>query len=488
MRNPDSYGRCLLLILLPYFLLWALLPGLLIESLPLDVVEGVYWGQEWQWGYYKHPPLPAWVLYLFQQGIGDFGPFLLSQLCIALTLLCVWRLGCRILDRQRAAFGVLALMGVYFFTWPTIEFNHNVAQMPIWAAAVLLFHRAISDWRSTDWLLLGLVSGLGMLTKYSYIMLLAAMFLGLLTHPKLRSGLLKPQPWLGVLVMGLVFLPHLWWLMEHDFLPFNYAAARSEAAAASASRWLGPLKFLLVQLVDHLPLLLILLLAGFWRRDSWQRRASGSAFLFWVGLMPALLTALGALITGAGTRDMWGAPMWNLSGLMLAALVPATVLAQRWRRLCWSFAVFLGVLTVLMTLFVGFKDQIRDKPSRTGWPDRALAQALQQQWQQNTDCPLSLVAGDYWLAEMLAINLHPRASAIPDADLGLAPWADMARIRQQGVVLVWQAKERRWQQSLPEAGDWDMEGELAQPWPRLPEREPLLLRWRIWLPETSCQH
>lgn len=486
MPTPTAPERGLLRLLIVYFLAWGLLPGLLVESLPLDVVEGVYWGQEWQWGYYKHPPLPAWVLYLFERALGDVGPFVLSQLCIALTLFCVWHIGCRTLDRPRAAFGVLALMGVYFFTWPTIEFNHNVAQMPIWAAAVLLFHRGITHWRHADWLLLGLVSGLGLLTKYSYIMLLAAMFLWLVVQPSLRAGLLKLQPWAGVLVMGLVFLPHLLWLVEYDFLPFSYAAARSEAAAATESRWLGPLKFLLVQLVDHLPLLILLLLAGFWRRRCWQAPLASSAFLFWIGLMPALLTALGALLTGAGTRDMWGAPMWNLSGLMLAALMPAAVLAQYWRRLCWVFTGFLGVLTVLMVLFVGFKDQIRDKPSRTGWPDAALANGLQQQWQQRSACPLSLVAGDYWLAETVAINLSPRAAAIPDADFTLAPWADAERLRRQGGLLIWASGDRRWQQALPEAGHWDAEGELMLPWPRLPEREPLAVQWRLWLPEGRC--
>lgn len=479
--------RTLLAILLPYLLIWGVLPGFLVESLPLDVVEGVYWGQEWQWGYYKHPPLPAWGLYLLQQLLGDVGPFLLSQLCIALTLFCVWRLGLRMLDPSRAAFGVLALMGVYFFTWPTIEFNHNVAQMPVWAAAVLLFQRAITAQRLTDWLLLGLVSGLGLLTKYSYVMLLATMFLWLLLQPGLRRQLLAPAPWLGVGLMVLVFLPHLLWLIQHDFLPFSYAAARADAAAASQSRWFGPLKFLAVQLIDHLPLMLLLLLAGFWRRGCWQWPASGSALLFWFGLMPALLTALGALISGAGTRDMWGAPMWNLSGLMLAALLSAPALERRWPALCRVVAVFLALLTVLMLLFVGFKDQLRDKPSRTGWPDQAMAQVVQQQWLAHTACPLQLVAGDYWLAEMLAINLEPRPSVIPDAELSLAPWADLERIRQQGALLVWRVSDARWQQALPEAGHWDAEGELAVPWPRLPDHDPLLLRWRLWLPDARCQ-
>ena len=477
----------LLPLLVPYFVLVGLIPGMLVESLPLDVVEGVYWGQEWQWGYYKHPPLPAWVLYLFEQALGDLGPYLLSQLCILATLVCVWRLGLRLLDPARAAFGVLALMGVYFFTWPTIEFNHNVAQMPIWACAVWLFHRGITHWRYQDWLLLGGVSGLGLLTKYSYIMLLAAMFLWLLVRAELRPRLLRPQPWLGVVVMGLVVLPHLLWLLEHDFLPFSYAASRSAAAATAESRWWGPLKFLVVQLIDHLPLLLVLLLTGFWRLRCWHKPLKGSAFLFWMGVMPALLTALGALITGAGTRDMWGAPMWNLSGLMLASVVSMDALTQRWHRLRWGFAILLGLLAVLMLLFVGFKDQIRDKPSRTGWPDRALAAEIEQIWQTHSRCSLSLVAGEYWLAETVAINLRPRASAIPDADMTLAPWVDEARLAKQGAFLIWQTGDARWRDALPQAGQWDAAGEVQVPWPRLPEREPLSLQWRLWLPATDCR-
>ena len=486
MRSVDQVAcRGLSWLVVGQLLLWALLPGLLVESLPLDVVEGIAWGQEWQWGYYKHPPLPAWVLYLFYRAFGDAGPFILSQLCIGLTLLCVWRLGCRMLGRPRAAFATLALFGVYFFTWPTIEFNHNEAQMPIWAVAALLFHRGISHWRYRDWLLLGLVAGLGLLTKYAFVMLLAAMFLWLLLQSRPGAGLLRPQPWLGVLVMALVCLPHLLWLFQHEFLPFSYASTR--AAAAAAEGWTAPLRFLLVQLLDHLPLLLLLLLAGFWRPGSWQAPQPGSGFLFWMGLAPALLTVLGALLTGAGTRDMWGAPMWNLSGLMLAALIPESVLAQRWRRLYLCFAVFLALLTVLMLLFIGGKDQIRHKPSRTGWPDRALAAALQQQWQRYSSCSLQLVAGEYWLAELVATSLEPRASAIPDAQPELAPWVDLPRMRRQGMMLIWQADGDRWQQALPEAGRWDAEGELSLPWPRLPEQAPLVIHWRLWLPQADCE-
>src|SRR5579859_7538300 len=41
--------------------LWTLVPTLLCRNLPLDVLEGIAYGQHWQWGYWKHPPLP-WIL------------------------------------------------------------------------------------------------------------------------------------------------------------------------------------------------------------------------------------------------------------------------------------------------------------------------------------------------------------------------------------------------------------------------------------------
>ena len=79
-----------------YVLAWSFLPPLLSASLPLDVVESLAWGREWEWGYYKHPPLAPWVLHLFYVAFGKAGPFLLSQLCIATTLWMVWRTGCRL--------------------------------------------------------------------------------------------------------------------------------------------------------------------------------------------------------------------------------------------------------------------------------------------------------------------------------------------------------------------------------------------------------
>ena len=41
--------------------LWTLVPALTHHNLPLDVIEQTAWGAEWQLGYFKHPPMAAWL-------------------------------------------------------------------------------------------------------------------------------------------------------------------------------------------------------------------------------------------------------------------------------------------------------------------------------------------------------------------------------------------------------------------------------------------
>ena len=125
LSSPQSRTslRAIVLAAAIYVLAWSLLPPLLSASVPLDVAESLSWGREWQWGYYKHPPLAPWVLEVFYRAFGHVGPFLLSQLFIVATLWLVWRTGCRLMSRERALLGALLTMGVAYYTRPALEFT-----------------------------------------------------------------------------------------------------------------------------------------------------------------------------------------------------------------------------------------------------------------------------------------------------------------------------------------------------------------------------
>src|SRR5664279_3513031 len=54
-------GTALAVLLGLHLIVWTAIPIIMGHSLPLDAVEGLALGKEWQLGYWKHPPLAWWL-------------------------------------------------------------------------------------------------------------------------------------------------------------------------------------------------------------------------------------------------------------------------------------------------------------------------------------------------------------------------------------------------------------------------------------------
>ncbi len=482
-----------------YALVWSVLPPLLSSSLPFDVVESLSWGREWQWGYYKHPPLAPWVLHLFYRAFGDVGPFLLSQGCIAATLWLVWLTGRRLMDGQRAFIGTALTMGVAFYTRPALEFNHNIAQMPLWAALAWALLAALQSGRLRHWLLLGLLAGLGMLTKYSIAIVLGCLGLYLLTSPA-RRALRSPGPWLALLVALLVLAPHLVWLRQTDWLPMAYAGERS--AAASRHPHLAALGFLATQALNHLPLAVIVLIAALLAR---RRVVTGGArapalrlhshwpgYLWTIALAPGLLvTALGLLL-GLRIRDMWGVPMWAFSGLLVAAWLPGRWLAAMRPALLRGVVLWMVLATLLSMAWLGWGAQWRQRPSRTDWPQAALAAQAQSEWAALSHCPLRVVAGNYWLAGLVAVRGEGWPSVLITGDARYSPWITRQRLAQEGALWLREPNEAGvppapLDSARNTAGMAMRSGVWRLAWPHDPQGPPLMLHWTAYVPAACAR-
>lgn len=480
-----------------YLLAWSVLPALLGQSFALDVVESLSWGQEWQWGYYKHPPLAPIVLNIFYEALGRFGPYVLSQLCIVLTLWMVWCTGCRLMDARRAWMGTVLTMGVAYYNFPAIEFNHNIAQMPIWAALGYLFVAALQDGKLRQWALLGVVAGLGMLTKYSMGVLLLTFGVYVLGSAQHRKLLLRPGPWLAIACMLLVLAPHLLWLQAMDGLPFVYASGR--ALAQDGHPRLEALGFPLTQLAAHLPVWLVL---GFaW----WRTRPQASAEAFrWhthspqllavLTLLPGLIVVVLGVVLGLRLRDMWGSPMWAFSGLLVMACLPDQRLSAMQPKLLRGMALWLVLVTIFMLVYMSWGAQLRKRPGRVDWPSAVIAAQADRAWQQHSSCPLDTVAGDYWLSGLVSAYGATRPSVLIDNDPRFSPWVDSARLQQHGALWLWQAKGDGAAQppqplaSLPQDNATQIyEGVWRIQWPYAPSGAPLLLHWRAYVPTVCAQ-
>ena len=461
------------------------MPSYLSNSYPLDVAEGIYWGREWQWGYYKHPPLSSWILYGFYKIFGSIGPYLLSQLTIILTLWLVYLLGKRIMSPERSALGSLLLLAIFYYVWPTLEFNHNIAQFPIWAGILYSLHLSIFDNRLRHWLLLGVLAGLGMLVKYFVAVLLVVAILFSLGRSR-RHVWKTAGPWLALLLATLIFLPNLLWLIQNNWLPFTYAEERSALASQGNPR-LKAIQFLAVQVLNHIPLLSILVLTRT-RLYKTTEYKEGLNFLLFMGLTPALLLFAIGLVFGVGLLDMWGMPMWNLSGLIVVALIPQALFAVKSPRILKGLSIWLILVTICMMVYVYWGGKIRHKPSRMDWPQAMLAQHVQNEWDTLSQCPLDNISGDRWLASIVAAELDG-PSVMMAGSPAYSPWMNTQRLQTHGSFAIWQQKDNidmPLLDNLPISNDMVIrEGVWQISWKKTPKRQPLEVKWRAYIP-SSC--
>ena len=515
-KSANSAIQKFILFLFVYFTIWSIAPAFLASSVALDVSEGINWGSEWQWGYYKHPPFSSWVLYSFYKVFGHFGPYILSQIYVLLTLFLVYKLANKVLCNSQAWLGTLLTLAIFYYTYPTLEFNHNVAQFPIWAGLSLLFYNSITENKYRDWILLGIVGGIGMLTKYSVAFLLIPMALYLLAPQQWRL-LKQPKPWISAAIMLIIFAPHLNWLIQNNWLPFEYAKGRSSETIDSnvITAHFGWVNFLLAQLVVHLPLLIILLLS---RKslsfkvniDSPRIKAEHSIsdsstrlrnlkLIGYIWLSPVIFLIILNLVFGMGLRDLWGMPMWALSGLLAASLIKPESLTLLESKLPKYLTIWLSLITILMMIYLQFGHTIRNKPSRMDWPEQELSLKAQATWDELSSCKWDSLSGDRWLIALIAMNAEKSELSTTESWPSLmingpashSPWITKTRLEKHGTLVVSLAEDKYSElpllnqiskDSLTQySGQWEIN------WPKLQTSEPLIIKWEAYVPHQCVK-
>jgi 4-amino-4-deoxy-L-arabinose transferase-like glycosyltransferase len=180
--------------------------------------------QALDWGYVPYPPLTPWLgrveLILFGTSLTGLRAFAALSQCLAMVVagLIARELGGRRTAQLVAALATacmpFSLVSSGLFVYSSIDFLW-------WVLAAWLLLRLVNGGDPRGWLLLGAVFGLGLMTRYTILVLAAGVAIGLLATP-LRKQLLTPWPWLGVGVAVLIFLPNLIWQWRHDFIYLDF--------------------------------------------------------------------------------------------------------------------------------------------------------------------------------------------------------------------------------------------------------------------------
>src|SRR4051812_34940618 len=195
------------------------------QDVHMDVAEAFAWGQKFQWGYGKHPPLSGWVAGIWFRifPVADWATYALAMATLGCGLVISWLIALRVVDRRRAFFVVVMLALYPIFNFKGFKYNPDLLQLVTLPLLVLAYLNAFEKRSVRSGLWLGLAGALALMTKYWVLTMIGAIGLAALIHPARLLFLRSPAPWVAIATLAVAMIPHLLWLTEVDFLPLTYA-------------------------------------------------------------------------------------------------------------------------------------------------------------------------------------------------------------------------------------------------------------------------
>lgn len=437
--------------ILLHFLCWTILPTLIQPNAPLDTVEGFVWGNEMQWGYYKHPPMQAWLLqfatYIFgNSGLGYFG---LSALTTSIALWAIYRTARLFTTRTKALIATLLCEGIVYFNFLSTEFNPNVLQLMKWALCGYAFSNAILRDKLKYWVLFGAMFGLGFYAKYSIALLGIGFGLFILIYKDARHVLTTHKPYIALAVFCTVLLPHIFWLHDHQYIAFTYAMSRSEAAKDIFERLFFPIKFTATQLLDMMPMLLLVVTLFNRQTPPPQQANLRRRLLAFLAFAPLVLNFIISLITGHRALDMWGMPYLSFIPLWIVMNVPLDFSDKRLQRFAIGWGIVFCLSLVAFYISMAHGPALGFKPMRGHFPGAALSKLIHDKWVEKVGPsgePLSYIISDSWLGGNVALyapDLQNRPHVFIDGDITHSPWINKDEVARKGAVVIWRNKDAR---------------------------------------------
>jgi len=422
--------------------IWTILPYVLYLNLPLDIIEALTYGREWQLGYDKLPPLPWWLVEIaYRTFDSDFAYYALGQGSVLVAFAAVWSLMRRIAPPAAALAAILIIDGLHFFNFTAPKFNHDVIQLPFWALAGLSFHSALRTGRLGHWAVLGAALGVAFWAKYFVVILAFPLVLFMLIDRRTRRCLATPGPYLAAAVSLAIIAPHLIWLHDNHWLPLSYASARAKATDGLFDHIARPALFAFAQLFWLLPAIIISL--PLFRRP-YEPDASGAddydrRILALLTFGPAVTVIAASALSGRGLVTMWGYPLWLFLGPWIVVSVSSRIDRTSISRIAglWGAVTAIYALTFIVQYEV--LPRFDHRYRAVLFPGDRLAEEISTRFRARTGMPLVYVVGTMWLGGNIGHYSADHPRTLIDGDPRRAPWIDLRDIVQSGGVVVWAA-------------------------------------------------
>jgi 4-amino-4-deoxy-L-arabinose transferase-like glycosyltransferase len=362
------------------------------------------WSRSLSFGYFDHPPMIAWLIFFSRFFFGDT----LLGVRFAILILSVAAIGASyLLTRQyavkpssRILFIVLS-NSVILFGVGSLLATPDIPLVFFWSLGLFFAYQAVFKSKTTFWFLLGIVGGLGLLSKYTFVLFFVSFVLFLCISNEQRKWLARWQPYCSMAMALLVFLPNLLWNSRHGWISVLFQASHGIGGRFQLDS-LGEFIGGQIGVLSLFPFVLLAIALG-----HAMKRLSDSRILF---LAVFFLVPFTLFLMSSAQKKVeanWAAPAY-VSGLICISVLWENLDKNR-NRLLRRFTVFSAGFAIVTTIAILWHLQ---RPFLPLAPANDPATQLRgwKQWSMEIDSVRRLV--DPARALPLAVNRYQEAALL----------------------------------------------------------------------------
>jgi 4-amino-4-deoxy-L-arabinose transferase-like glycosyltransferase len=442
------------------------------QDVHMDVAEAFAWGQKFQLGYGKHPPLAGWVAGLWFRifPAADWATYALAMTTLGCGLVISWLIGLRVVDRRRAFFAVVMLALYPIFNFKGFKYNPDLLQLVTLPLLVLAYLNAFEKRSVKSGLWLGLAGALALMTKYWVLTMIGAIGLAALIHPERLKLLRSPAPWVAIVTLVIAMVPHLVWLKEVDFVPLTYAGDvyGLSSRAQSIQLVLGYIGHNLALLAAPVVLAAVALawVPRWWAKllrqplllftHTWSRGANpgvnlSQALNIWIiQIVVAIGPPLGGLIFTVYMKTDWGISLFFLTPLALVAIPSLRIQSIALFHIAAIWLV-VTLLALAASPYIAAEEMAVNPNGASTYGARSeLARELTQAWHTRFNSRWAVVAGTTEMGEPMTFYSPDHPAPFTPGELWSSGLTSLEEAKRLGFIGICDTSDGR----LPVCEAW----------------------------------
>jgi 4-amino-4-deoxy-L-arabinose transferase-like glycosyltransferase len=285
------------------------------------------------------------------------------------TGLTIYGVGHRLYDRRVGFWAALAYVTLPGVSFSAVVLSTDAPLLLCWALALYAFVRVLQQNSWNWWLLLGIATGFGMLSKYAMVFFLMSTAIYLLLERRTVKTALPGFYWrLGVALVlaALIYLPNLWWNAAHSFVSYAHTEDNVNLSG-DLFRFDTLFEFIGAQFGVFGPILFALLILILLRWRGWlhdRRRLLLVCFT-----LPTLALMIGQAFLSRANAN-WAAPVYVAGSVLVTAWLLDGLRSgvSLWRgRALWltsSIVLHLGAIVFLCVFLVASYGRPDELPAK----------------------------------------------------------------------------------------------------------------------------